>query len=210
MVRDSQLKVCQVRAPRSFSEGGWSAPELLVAFGVIFAVLFGLVLAIVPSDRYRDSRNARRQEEVYSLLNAILLKEKDDVAAYRGEPPALIDDDPATAQVLVRRIGDDTCGRGRTTTPACPGAEKAGLTVPTDGNRCLVLLDDDRYNNRGLVTNYLLALPIDPSAPGTVAGVGGKPLGNGNTGYYVNRSPGDRLEVGACQPEMGRLIQVER
>lgn len=191
---------------------GWNIVELSIALGVIFAVMGMLIVVIDPTDRYREARNARRREEAYAILNAVLLKEKDDIEAYRGEAPALLDLDESTAQVIARRLGSGTCTHGLKTTPTCPGAVHAGLKLPETGHDCFVLLDDDRYNKVGLVTRFLLSIPIDPSRflPSVTHQIQGLPLGNSNTGYYINRGPLGNLEVGACQPELGQLIREVR
>lgn len=199
--------------PQRRGERGWTGVELSISFGVIFAVMGMLIWVVVPTDRYRDARNARRREDSYAVLNAMLLKEKDDVERYGGEAAAPLDANPATAQVIVRRLGNGTCRRGLGTTPTCPGAVKAGLRLSTFGHGCFVLLDDDRYNAKGLVTRYLLSLPTDPAAhfaSSLQQYIPGLPLGDGNSGYYINRGEGGRLEVGACHPEMGQLVSEIR
>jgi hypothetical protein len=194
------------------NQRGWNGVELTISFGVIFAVMGMLIWVIVPMDRYRDARNVRRREESYAILNAVLLKEKDDVEPYRGEAPARLDRDGTTAQIIVRRVGNDTCTHGLATTPTCPGAVKAGLRLVETGHDCLVTLDDDRYNKVGLVTRYLLSMPIDPSRflPSVTHQIQGPPLSSGNSGYYINRGELGNLEVGACQPELGQLIREVR
>jgi hypothetical protein len=192
---------------------GWTGTELSISFGIIFAVMGMFIWVVVPTDRYRDARDARRREDAYAVLNAMLLKEKDEVEAYRGEAAAPLDDDATTAQVIVRRLGDGTCQHGLKSTPTCPGAVKSGLRLSTYGQGCFVLLDDDRYNAKGLVNRYLLSLPIDPSAHFTSSlqrTIQGLPLGGANTGYYINRGAEGRLEVGACQPEMSPVIREIR
>ena len=191
---------------------GWTGFELVVAAALICALMLFFIWVIVPVDRYREARNAARLAESNSLLHAILLKQYDDGEDYRGEPPDFLDDDPTSAQILVRQPGRATCVPGLATTPTCPGAVRVGLRLPTRGQTCLVTLDDNRFNAVGLSTKYLLGIPIDPSGPGADPNhpIAGLPLGENNTGYYVNRGPGELLEVGACQPELGKIIRVRR
>jgi hypothetical protein len=200
------------RARNRFSEHGWSSVEILASVAVIFGMITALIWVVIPFDRYREARNARRSTECYSLLNAILLRETDDRARFYGETYAPIDRDPVTAQIIARTIDDASCAPGDADTPTCPGAAAAGLTMPDRGWSCLTLLDDGRINKEGLVNRYLLSLPIDPagSTANPLRYIQGLPLGNNNTGYYVNRGEGGRLEVGACHPEMGVLIREKR
>ena len=50
-----------------------------------------------------------------------------------------------------------------------------------------------------LVEAYLSAIPIDPGS-GT----------SGNTDYFMDKTAGGRLVVGACDPEVGVTVQVKR
>lgn len=69
-----------------------------------------------------------------------------------------------------------------------------------------------------LVPNYMASAPIDPRGTGTVVcdtgcttnAVGIQTLGTTNTGYYVHRTSGNRLEVGACKPEQANAVSVKR
>jgi hypothetical protein len=191
---------------------GWSGAEIIIGTGLIFAFIFGLVWVVIPFDRYRDSRNARRSVECYSMLHAILMMESDKGTQYWGESEAPVDRDSGTAQIIVRNLDDVTCSPRRLTTPTCPGAERVGLKLPQAEWGCVTMLDDARYNDVGLVNRYLKSLPLDPSGPGMseVQYIQGMPIGNGNTGYYINRSEGGRVEIGACHPEMGEIIRETR
>jgi hypothetical protein len=62
-----------------------------------------------------------------------------------------------------------------------------------------------------LTPNYIASVPIDPRGSGaticataadcSTPGVGITTLGTTNTGYYVHRTAGNRLEIGACAGE---------
>jgi hypothetical protein len=197
---------------KSDEEQGWSGAEIIIGTGGIFVFILAMVWVIIPFDRYRDSRNAKRSAECYSLLHAVLMMQSDQVATYWGESEAPIDQDPETAQIIVHNLNGVTCSPKRTTTPTCPGAERSGLKLSGQEWSCLTMLDNGRIDGIGLVSRYLLDLPIDPAGPGEsrVQYIQGLPLGENNTGYYINRSEAGRLEVGACHPEMGELIREVR
>jgi hypothetical protein len=79
------------------------------------------------------------------------------------------------------------------------------------------------YNSsRGLVPAYIAEVPVDPKGAGesvcasgsgctTVAGNDAAAvLSDSNTGYYLQRTNGNRIEVGACAGEQNTSINVKR
>jgi prepilin-type N-terminal cleavage/methylation domain-containing protein len=77
-------------------------------------------------------------------------------------------------------LGTDAAGCDTTCTDATTVAACANLTAD-------------------LVDTYLAAIPTDPDT-GTAA----------NTDYYINRTPSNRITVGACDPENATSISVSR
>jgi prepilin-type N-terminal cleavage/methylation domain-containing protein len=69
-------------------------------------------------------------------------------------------------------------------------------TTCTDGGTTLAACAD---LSGDLVDTYLAAMPTDPDT-GTAA----------NTDYYINRTPSNRITVGACDPENATSISVSR
>ena len=191
---------------------GLTGIEMLIAVAGIMAVIFGIIIAIRPIDRYRDARNRQRLEECYSVVNAMLLKTFDENQNYLGEASVPIDNDPKTAQIIVSDLARVTCVPGLNTTPVCPGALKAGLSVVEGrGRHCIAQLDDGRNNVRGLVNQYLMSMPIDPAeGRDYLQDIPGAPLGPTNTGYYINRFGDGRLLVGACHAELGADVHTQR
>ncbi|HTK04738.1 MAG TPA: hypothetical protein VL500_04085, partial [Candidatus Eisenbacteria bacterium] len=70
-----------------------------------------------------------------------------------------------------------------------------------------------------LVPNYIASAPIDPRGTGTSVcsptgcttnAVGITTIGSTNTGYYLHRTSGNRIEIGACSPEQATAISVKR
>lgn len=191
---------------------GFTLIELLVVIGIIGLLASAVLVAVAPLQRLRETRNARRSGETYSLLNAMLNKEADDRIPYDGETGAQIDASGTTAQVIVRTTAGVTCGANLATTPSCPGATAQGLTIPTMGLTCVVQLDNGIIDTTGLVDKYMVELPIDPLGAGAdpQTGLTDSPLGPENTGYYVNRTASGRIEVGACHSDLGAVIRVKR
>ena len=74
------------------------------------------------------------------------------------------------------------------------------------------------FRKNPLVPNYIASLPIDPRGSGesicvtgcTTNAAGITTLGTTNTGYYVQRSAGNRIEIGACAGEQTTSISVKR
>ncbi|HTM68265.1 MAG TPA: hypothetical protein VL426_03100, partial [Candidatus Binatia bacterium] len=69
-----------------------------------------------------------------------------------------------------------------------------------------------------VVPNYIASAPIDPRGAGatscdtgcTTNAVGITTLGATNTGYYLHRTSGNRIEVGSCNPEQAAAVSVKR
>jgi hypothetical protein len=62
-----------------------------------------------------------------------------------------------------------------------------------------------------LTPTYIASAPVDPRGSGTtICGTGSScttlasgitTLGTTNTGYYIHRTTGNRIEIGSCSPE---------
>ncbi len=191
---------------------GFTLIELLIVIGIIGLLASAILVAVAPLQRLRETRNVRRAAEAYSILNAMLAKEADDKVPYDGDPVAKIDTNTTTAQVIVRSTAGATCTTATASTPSCPGAVTNGLTMPTTSLDCVAQLDDGTVNVDGLVDKYLVELPIDPLGDGVdpETSLVDSPLGDGNTGYYINRTASGRVEIGACHPDLGAIIRVKR
>jgi hypothetical protein len=96
-----------------------------------------------------------------------------------------------------------TCGSAPAPTPL-----NATMSVPTG-------------SANPFVPNYIASAPIDPRGSGaticgpgdvacTIAAVGITTLGATNTGYYIHRTNGNRIEIGACSPEQATTVNVKR
>lgn len=160
---------------------GFTLIELLLVIGIITILAAIILVAVDPSKRFAQARDARRAGEVYSILNAILNYMSDNT----GSVPTGLDAVTATAQQI---------GSGSSCNVGC---SPAGTTLST----CLDLAD----SSVGLVDAYITSMPVDPRGTnGTYS------YGSTRTGYYVNRTANNRIVVGACNPENVSSITVSR
>lgn len=102
--------------PKQKHKIGFTLIELLVVIGIIIILLEIVLIAIDPSKRMSQARNATRWTDVSSLLEAVLEYSVD----HNGDMPTLLDGNANTYQVL----GTDTtdCDRlcnGKVATASC-------------------------------------------------------------------------------------------
>ncbi len=195
---------------------GFTLIELLIVIGIIGFLAAAILVAVDPVRRIQDARNSQRWSEVNALLNAILNKQVDTRDLVDGSTAAPIDGNFTTAQVIVRETGGVNC-TSQPAAPSCPGAVANGLTytIPTVGALdCVVQLHDGTTPANGIDPEYIAELPLDPvvqNAGGDpTPTLGDLPIDDNNTGYYINRSNGDRIEIGACHPDRDAIIRVKR
>ncbi|OGL73139.1 hypothetical protein A3C96_00975 [Candidatus Uhrbacteria bacterium RIFCSPHIGHO2_02_FULL_60_10] len=182
---------------------GFTLIELLIVIAIIGFLAAAILVAVDPVKRIQDARNAKRWSEVNAILNAILNKQVDDRAIYDGETSAPIITDTSVngdgfSQVIVRDDAGVVC-TSNATAPFC-----FGQNVDYTGAKTCVA------NIKGIVPIWVSELPIDPKGVGQVPDTGYLPLGNKNTGYYLHRTNGNRIEIGACRPDQGAVIRVRR
>ena len=86
---------------------------------------------------------------------------------------------------------------------------------PTPGAFSAATLTVTR-SSAALFPAYIASIPLDP-ANGTPCGsgsgcttIGDLAIGSTNSGYYIQRSTGNRIEIGACKTEQAAAISVKR
>ncbi|MDD5251742.1 MAG: type II secretion system protein [Patescibacteria group bacterium] len=197
---------------------GFTLIELLIVIGIIGFLAAAILVAVDPVRRVQEARNAKRWSEVNAILNAMLTKQVDDRAVYDGETTAPIVTDtvaPLTdAQVIVvdDSLVDCTVALGASR----PGCDAAGLVFPVTGAKtCVANIND-------IAPDYIAEVPMDPLGAGAnpcadPAGCtldGDMALGttasDPSTGYYISRTTGNRIEIGACFPDLTQVIKVKR
>jgi prepilin-type N-terminal cleavage/methylation domain-containing protein len=195
---------------------GFTLIELLIVIAIIGFLAAAILVAVDPVRRIQESRDARRSEEALSILNAVLNYQVDQRAIYNGETDAPIHTQPSAStnpyvQVIVRGSWTPShidCENAATR----PGCDMPMNTEPSSNKSCVV-------NIEAVVPQYIAELPLDPRGAGKAICANGDTtctkngnilLGDDNTGYYLLRTTGDRIEIGACQPERATSINVKR
>lgn len=202
---------------------GFTLIELLIVIAIIGFLMAAILVAVDPVKRIQDSRNAKRWSEVNAILNAILTKQVDDRAQYEGEEalgsaPIITHD--TYFQVIVRDDSGIVCNN-----PAArPGCKVAAMDIFGANKNCVANIgkpDTVGDDENRLVPDYIAEIPLDPLGLGAAqpcrtgvaeAGcvIGDLSIGAANTGYYMRRTTGGRIEVGACYPDQNATIFVKR
>lgn len=52
-----------------------------------------------------------------------------------------------------------------------------------------------------IIPTYIAEIPVDPRGDGEIPTAGNLALGDMNSGYYIKRTNGNRIEIGSCYPE---------
>ncbi len=178
--------------PANSRDKGFTLIELLIVIAIIGFLAAAILVAVDPVKRIQDSRDAQRYSEVNSILNAILKHQVDGRSVFAGGTTYPIITHTTNAQVITRSTsGNTACS---TSLPTC-----AAITMDnSNATNCWAALEGATEATR-IVPEYIAELPLDP-ATGTAT----------NTGYYIHRTSGNRIEIGACDPEQASTIKVRR
>ena len=181
---------------------GFTLVELLIVLGIIGFLAAAILVAVDPVKRLQNSRNAQRWSDVGMMLDAVLKKQANDLSPYNGTTSAPLVIHASNVQVIV---SDDT-GISCDDINTRPGCEKE-LDISA-GKGCVANLSD-------LPSTYIAAIPTDPKEAVCVPGSncvteGVLPIGDKNSGYYIHRTTGNRIEIGAFQPDQNAMISVKR
>lgn len=153
---------------------GFSLLELLIIAGIIFTLIAIVFVAFDPPRRFADARDEQRWQSLTTMHKAYAQFLFD----HRGVHPVVSD---TTGEDIVFDVPYIIGTQAQLA--ACPAVEPSLLPV---------------VDLRGLVGQYLSALPIDPLV-GTVA----------NTQFYIVRRKDNTVYFGACGAEKGSLTTQE-
>jgi prepilin-type N-terminal cleavage/methylation domain-containing protein len=180
---------------------GFTLIELLIVIAILGILAAAVLVAVDPVGRIQESRDARRWSESNAILNAVLNKQVDDRAYYYGTTSAPVYED--SWQIIV----SDDAGIDCANAADRPGCDQ---NMFVDGKECVA-------NLSSMVPDHIAEIPVDPRGFGTdgpcVSGCmfnGALDLGLKNSGYYIHRTPDQRIEIGACAPEGDSPISVTR
>lgn len=152
---------------------GFTLIELLIVIAIIAILISAIFTALNPLKRFKDSRDARRWQEVVSILNAIIIDQVDNRGFY-------VD--------VVSNMSTDKVYMIGTASTGCDD-KNAYCTTAVEGDSYCVNLEP-------LVNEYYLGnIPVAP--PGNTI------WSTSISGYTLERISTDNITVRACEVEGG-------
>jgi prepilin-type N-terminal cleavage/methylation domain-containing protein len=166
---------------------GFTLIELLVVIAII-GILVGVVfVALDPATRFKQARDAVRQNDAQEILSAVKLHQVDNSGSYLAAISA-------TTAGSVYMIVDGSMAAG------CDDNNSACDTAVTGDTTCV--------NLAGLVDQYLEDVPISPA--GTITWDDGSANGEEGTGYTLERETNGVIRIRACESEDTTEIEAAR
>lgn len=159
---------------------GFTLIELLVVITIISILAVGVFVALNPTRKFYESRNARRVTDVNNILTAI---------------HECIVDEGGNAGPCVGTLG---------TTVTVGTTYELGTAASGCGDVCTGVADDDCLDIGGTrpgngVGNYLRTLPTDPGGVTT-----------GHTEYSFTINSDNMVTITACSAENGVTVEASR
>ena len=168
-----------------YNEKGFTLIELLIVIAII-GVLVGVVfVALDPATRFKQARDAVRQNDAAEILSAIKLHQVDNDGDYLAAIAS-------TTAGSVYMVVDGSMALG------CD--DNACDTVVTSDTTCVSLA--------GLVDMYLEDVPISPA--GAITLDDGSADGEEGTGYTLERETSGVIRIRACESEDTTEIEAAR
>ena len=127
--------------PKNFKQSGFTLIELLVALTIITILAVSVYAALNPSQRLKDSKDARRASDVSEILTAVHQSVVDNKGTFPTNMPAA---------GVEKQLGSPAGGCAATTVGVC--TVTAGCADLMTGAQAL--------------TSYLASMPIDPVGSG--------------------------------------------
>jgi prepilin-type N-terminal cleavage/methylation domain-containing protein len=160
------------------NEKGFTLIELLVVIAIIGILVAVVFVSLDPATRFKQARDAVRQNDVQEILSSILLYQVDN----NGSHLAAVS---GTTAGSVYMIVDGSMAAG------CDDNNAACDTAVTGDTTCADL--------SGLVDQYLEDVPVGPA--GSVTWDDGSANGEEGTGYTLERETNGVIRIRACESE---------
>lgn len=179
------------------SRKGFTLIELLLVIGIIAILAAIVIVAINPTRQLGQARNAQRNSDVNTMLNAIWQYAIDNDGSmpreYADQTPT-VDATADSVDSTWRMLGGATSGCDTVGTPTGATNHCGSLTISAD---CL--------NLRSLSGTYVVSVPGDPRwGSGNANATSSKSL-------YVVKNDGNRVTVRGCYTEGGAaMFEVTR
>ena len=177
------------------SRKGFTLIELLLVIGIIAILAAIVIVAINPTRQLGQARNAQRNSDVNTMLNAVWQYAIDN----DGNMPqefADVGDPDGTSRV------DDTW---RMLGGAVSGCDTVGTPTGATNSCSAITIAADCLNLRALSGTYVVSVPGDPRW-----GSGNANLA-GSKSMYVVKNDGSRVTVRGCYTEGGAaMFEVTR
>lgn len=161
------------RIKTKHNQSGFTLIELLIVIAIISILISAIFTALNPLKRFKDSRDAKRWQEVVSILNAVIVDQVDNRGFYVDAVANMITDQ-------VYMVGTATTG--------CDDKNAYCTTPVGDDSFCVDM--------SAMVDEYYLGkIPVAP--PGNTI------WSTSISGYTIERISTDNITVKACEVEGG-------
>lgn len=170
------------------NQKGFTLVELLVVIAIIGVLVAIIFVALDPATRFKQARDAVRQNDVQEILTAIKPDQVDNGGTYIASIAAL------TAGEVYMAVN------GATMVEGCDDNNTYCDTAVTDDTSCV--------NIAGLATEgYLNGVPVSPA--GSVTWDDGSGAADEGTGYTISVSTTGIVTVRACESEYTGNSEIE-
>lgn len=159
------------------NQKGFTLIELLIVISIIVILAVSVFVALNPTKRLSNARDARRTSDTDSILSAI----HQYIADNGGTLPT----------GLTTANGTLFMGTGAAGSCTIASDTKINTAAP---NKCSVAASNNCVDLSGPLTTYLKSIPTDPN--------GGSAT---NTNYAVSVNANNQITVYACNTENGGL-----
>ena len=174
----------------SFKENGFTLIELLVVMAIVGVLVAIIFVALDPTERFIQARNAVRQNDVKENSSALLSYQDD----HKGQvfPPIA----NLTVGEVSMLVDGDKMKEG------CDDNNAVCTSAVTQDTHCVNIHDL-------IQEGYLTDMPVSPS--GEVVWDVGDNTGDNGSGYTISLEPGGIVTVRACENEQStEEIKVSR